>query len=342
MQHLARVSGVRGGSGLQERVLAANPLLEAFGNAQTVRNSNSSRFGKYVSMLFGERDELCAAEVRTYLLEKSRIAIVPVGERCYHIFHQLSAACVGRNPLMEALEISEGALAQLSHGGHQEDIAGWEKTVGAMLGMEMEYDEVISVVGIVAAVMLLRGVVFEEVDDGKGTCVKQESKMCCEDASRLLGWDGHEMGGGDALETALCTKSVLANAGKEKIALRLCVSQAQSARDSLIKMSYTLLFDWLVARINRTLVQQNRTDEASGGVHHTRTSISILDIFGFESFEKNSLEQLSINYANERLQQHFTAHALKGEQEEYVKEGITWSRVEYTDNAACLSLLEDK
>ncbi|XWS63278.1 hypothetical protein CRYUN_Cryun06bG0081500 [Craigia yunnanensis] len=243
MQYLAALGG---GSGIEYEILKTSPILEAFGNAKTLRNDNSSRFGKLIEIHFSETGKISGAKIQTFLLEKSRVVQCAEGERSYHIFYQL---CAG-------------------------------------------------------APRALRGLI---------------------NVAKLIGCDTVD------LNLALSTRKM--RVGNDNIVQKLTLSQAIDTRDALAKSIYACLFEWLVEQINKSLAV---------GKRRTGRSISILDIYGFESFDRNSFEQFCINYANERLQQHFNRHLFKLEQEEYIQDGIDWAKVDFDDNQDCLNLFEKK
>ncbi|KAL6782533.1 MYO2 [Auxenochlorella protothecoides x Auxenochlorella symbiontica] len=323
MQYLAVLAG---GSGMERRVLDSNPLLEAFGNASTLHNANSSRFGKLTTIHFDDRHAIAGATIQTYLLEKSRVVSHTVGERSFHAFYQL---CAGAGPEERAaLGLPDAAACRFAYlsGGEStppalgpSDAAGFAQVKAAMEALGVPAPPVLR---LLAAVLWLGDVAF--CDDGQGAAgvVGGPRSPALRHACRLLGVAP------EALAAALTTRELAA--GGERVSRRLSPAAAAEGRDALAKALYARLFDWLVRQVNVALV-------AAGA---PRASIAVLDIYGFEAFATNSFEQLCINYANERLHQQFNAHLFKLEQAVYRDEGIDWTDVEFVDNQDCVDLLE--
>jgi len=322
MQYLAALGG---GSGIENEILQTNPILEAFGNAKTLRNDNSSRFGKLIDIHFEDSGKICGAKIQTYLLEKSRVVQQSQGERSYHIFYQF---CAGAPPaLRERLNlrpVEEYCYLNQSNCLTIDEVDDAEKFQAMMESLsvvQINKDDQENVFAMLAAVLWLGNIRFLEFDSENHVEVENDEGV--RNAAKLLGCSVSE------LMTSLSTRKI--RAGHEDIVQRLTRSQAIDTRDALAKAIYANLFDWLVEHINKSL---------EAGKRRTGRSISILDIYGFESFNKNSFEQLCINYANERLQQHFNRHLFKLEQEEYSIDGIDWTKVEFEDNQECLDLIE--
>ncbi|KAK1419770.1 hypothetical protein QVD17_29087 [Tagetes erecta] len=318
MQYLA---AVRGGTGIEYEILKTNPILEGFGNAKTARNDNSSRFGKLIEIHFSDIGRI------SVLLEKSRVVQCTEGERSYHSFYQL---CAGAPPsLREKLNLKsvhEYKYLQQSncytiHGINDAEEFGI--VTEALDIVHVSKDDQENVFAMLAAVLWLGNVTFVNANDNN--YVEPVIDEALLTVAKLLGCEAGQ------LQTALSTRNM--TVGSETIVKRLNLTQALDSRDALAKSIYSCLFDWLVEQINKSL---------SAGKRQSGRSISILDIYGFESFDVNSLEQFCINYANERLQQHFNHHLFKLEQEEYIQDGIDWAKVDFEDNQACLSLFEKK
>ncbi|KAG7386551.1 hypothetical protein PHYPSEUDO_015561 [Phytophthora pseudosyringae] len=322
-----------------ERVLDANPLMESFGNAKTSRNDNSSRFGKFSELQFDALGQLIGARSRTYLLEKSRVSLQGQGERNYHIFYQLLAA-----PEDVTTEVKvTGMLAKdfpfikpqeedLANGidvsAGLKDSERFQQTVSCLETMSVSKEDQMSIFKIVAAILHLSRLQFEPMsgnDDASQLTGTPENQHASELVSQLLEFDDNQ------LHTALCTREM--TAVMETYEVPLNVSQAEGARTALGVALYSHMFSWLIHRVNMS------TSAPHADVAH---KICILDIFGFEIFEKNSFEQLCINYANEKLQQKFTQDVFKSIQQEYEDEGIPWTRIEFADNVNVLSLLEGR
>ncbi|KAL6643249.1 hypothetical protein ACP70R_021430 [Stipagrostis hirtigluma subsp. patula] len=324
MQYLASLGG---GSGIEYEILQTNPILEAFGNAKTLRNDNSSRFGKLIEIHFSNTGRICGAMIQTFLLEKSRVVQSAVGERSYHIFYQLCAGAP--TSLKEKLNLKKVDEYKYLKQSCCYSIAGvddaqmFRTVTEAMNIVHISKEDQENVFAMVSAVLWLGDVSFTVIDNENHVeiVVDEASKTVAE----LLGCSIED------LNLALSKRHMKVN--NENIVQKLTLAQATDTRDALAKSVYASLFEWLVEQINKSL---------SVGKRRTGRSISILDIYGFESFDKNSFEQFCINYANERLQQHFNRHLFKLEQEEYVEDGIDWAKVEFEDNQDCLNLFEKR
>ncbi|KAG1653209.1 hypothetical protein FOA52_006734, partial [Chlamydomonas sp. UWO 241] len=337
MKYLAYMGGYvdspvdAGDRSVEEKVLESNPLLEAFGNAKTVRNNNSSRFGKYVELNFNAAGAISGAAIRTYLLERSRVVSVNDPERNYHIFYQLcsgaSAADVARWRLLPAQQyhyLNQSSCFELPGVDNAEE---YKATVRAMTSVGIPPGDQQAVWETVAAVLSLGNISFVTKngdDEASDVPAGSPGYAGLSAAAHLLGVPEA------SLLKALTTRSRQTPDGV--IVSPLAVAGATANRDCLAKMLYSKLFDWLVARIN-TAIGEDRTCAAS---------IGVLDIYGFESFKTNDFEQLCINLANEKLQQHFNHHVFKQEQAEYVREKIDWSYIKFVDNQDVLDLLEGK
>lgn len=315
---------------IEEQVLESNPLLEAFGNAKTSRNDNSSRFGKFVEIDFDATGRVAGASISTYLLERSRVVSIKSPERSYHIFYQL---CAGADNEQRAdLRLAGGAVSfrylSQSDSFTLEDVDDAEQfrhTLEAMRVIGLSQELIDNVLRLVACVLHLGNITFQNSSSDEAMVGEEHAMQAMEAVAALLGVS--EQG----LEAALTTRTIATRG--EKIVKCLDADAAAESRDALAKTLYARLFDWLVAAINRKI-------GSLGTVRRTTRTIGILDIYGFESFDENSFEQLCINLANERLQQQFNAHVFKGEQEEYGREGISWSYIDFIDNQDCLDLLE--
>ncbi|CAI5980848.1 unnamed protein product [Closterium sp. NIES-64] len=331
MQYLAYMGGrATEGRSVEAQVLESNPLLEAFGNAKTVRNNNSSRFGKFVEIQFDESGRISGAAVRTYLLERSRVVQISDPERNYHCFYQL---CSGASP--EEVEKLKLAPAETFHYLNQSncfELPGKEtnadeyiKTRRAMDVVGLSPEEQDSIFQVVAAILHLGNITFapgKQPDSSKVSGDK--SKYHLEAAASLLRVDKKQ------LRESLISRTLVTRDGNIK--KELDPAAALISRDTLAKTIYARLFDWLVDKVNKSIGQDP----------NAKTIIGVLDIYGFETFQCNSFEQFCINLANEKLQQHFNHHVFKAEQEEYEKEEINWSYIEFVDNQDVLELIEKK
>ncbi|XP_018431078.1 PREDICTED: myosin-1B-like [Nanorana parkeri] len=310
---------------LEDQIIQANPLLEAFGNAKTVRNDNSSRFGKFIRIHFGTTGKLSSADIETYLLEKSRVTFQLSAERSYHIFYQIMSN--KRPELIEILLIttnpydfhfvSQGEITVASIDDQEELMA----TDSAIDILGFNSDEKIGIYKMTGAVMHYGNMKFKQ---------KQREEQAEPDGTEVADKAAYLMGLNSAdLLKALCYPRV--KVGNEYVTKGQTVQQVYNNVGALGKSVYEKMFFWMVLRINQQL------DTKQPRQHY----IGVLDIAGFEIFDYNSLEQLCINFTNEKLQQFFNHHMFVLEQEEYKKEGIDWEFIDFgMDLAACIELIE--
>ncbi|KAI9915347.1 hypothetical protein PsorP6_008109 [Peronosclerospora sorghi] len=321
---------------IHDRVLESNPILEAFGNARTTRNNNSSRFGKFIKLGFTSSGEMLGASISTYLLERVRLVSQGKGERNYHVFYEM---CRGSSPSerqeLALLDVHEYAYLNQSECYERldgvDDAKSYLITRRAMSSIGMNPEEQLNVMKIVSAVLHLGNLCFTTAtrNGGKDDASVVDMEQCGDNIQAVCSLLGVEQ---DVLRSTLCTKQI--KAGAEFITTCLPVAQALSTRDSVVKTLYSNIFNWLVDRINRSI--EYKEDVGSNQF------IGVVDIFGFEIFEQNRLEQLCINFANEKLQQLFGRFVFRMEQDQYVAEEIPWQFVDYPNNDVCVALVEKR
>lgn len=329
MQYLTFVGGRAAGDDrtVEQQVLESNPLLEAFGNARTVRNDNSSRFGKFVEIQFDANGRISGAAIRTYLLERSRVVQITDPERNYHCFYQLCAS--GRDSEKYKLVhpshfhyLNQSKVYELDGVSSAEE---YMKTKRAMDIVGISHEDQEAIFRTLAAILHLGNIEFSPGKEHDSSVIKdQKSSFHLQIAADLFMCDVN------LLLATLCTRTIQTREGS--IIKALDCNAAVASRDALAKTVYSRLFDWLVEKINRSVGQDM----------NSQMQIGVLDIYGFESFKYNSFEQFCINFANEKLQQHFNEHVFKMEQEEYRREEINWSYIEFIDNQDVLDLIEKK
>uniref|UniRef100_A0A4W4GFC1 Osteoclast-stimulating factor 1 n=1 Tax=Electrophorus electricus TaxID=8005 RepID=A0A4W4GFC1_ELEEL len=328
MGYISKVSG--GGSKVQhvkDIILQSNPLLEAFGNAKTVRNNNSSRFGKYFEIQFSRGGEPDGGKISNFLLEKSRVVSQNENERNFHIFYQMIEG--SSNQQKEALGImTPDYYNYLNQSGTYKvdgtnDSSDFQETMEAMQVIGIPGDCQTQVLQIVAGILHLGNVSFIEA----GNYAQVESTDLLAFPAYLLGINQNR------LQDKLTSRKMDSKWGGKSESINVTLNQEQACytRDALAKALYARLFDYLVEAINKAM--QKPLEELS---------IGVLDIYGFEIFQRNGFEQFCINFVNEKLQQIFIELTLKAEQEEYVQEGIKWTPIEYFNNKIVCDLIENK
>ncbi|XP_051896265.1 unconventional myosin-Va isoform X4 [Pristis pectinata] len=328
MRYFATVSGSASEANVEEKVLASNPIMESIGNAKTTRNDNSSRFGKYIEIGFDKKYRITGANMRTYLLEKSRVVFQAEDERNYHILYQL---CASKHlPEFKELRLSHAQNFNYTNLGGSPVIEGIDdakemmntRQACTLLGINESYQ--MGIFHILAAILHLGNVTIKANDRDAENCFIPPNMEHLIIFCDLLGVDYEQMA------HWLCHRKIIT--GSETYIKPMPKFQALNARDALAKHIYASLFNWIVHHVNRAL-------RASVKQH---SFIGVLDIYGFETFEINSFEQFCINYANEKLQQQFNMHVFKLEQEEYMKEQIPWTLIDFYDNQPCINLIEAK
>uniref|UniRef100_A0A8C4NRT6 Myosin VAa n=1 Tax=Dicentrarchus labrax TaxID=13489 RepID=A0A8C4NRT6_DICLA len=326
MRYFATVSGSASEANVEEKVLASNPIMEAIGNAKTTRNDNSSRFGKYIEIGFDTRFRIIGANMRTYLLEKSRVVFQADEERNYHIFYQLCAS--SHLPEFKNLKLSSANDFLYTRQGRSPVIGGVDDTkelsttrnAFTLLGINESYQ--MGLFQVLAAILHLGNVEIKDRDSDSSVIPPNNRHLTafCE----LVGVTYQDM------SQWLCHRKL--KTATETYVKPLPRLQATNARDALSKHIYAKLFNWIVEHVNKALITNVKQ----------HSFIGVLDIYGFETFEINSFEQFCINYANEKLQQQFNMHVFKLEQEEYMKEQIPWTLIDFYDNQPCINLIEAK
>ena len=326
-KHLMRYLAFRskkGGDQLNDLatvILQSNPVLEAFGNAKTSRNNNSSRFGKFVKIAMSEKGEVLGAATKQYLLEKSRVPFQGKGERNYHVFYNVIAGHKGD----AAMGLGGGpeSFWYLQQSGQftvpgVKDIDAWKELAQAMSDIGMDAAKQDAVASVIAGLLHLGNTKFEGEDAAAPT---SGSGACLEKFRGLFG--------SAEVEKSLCVRSLTTRG--ETTMVPLSSEKAVLARDALAKAVYTKLFDFIVDQVNVSI---------RGEATESSKFIGLLDVYGFESFAINTFEQLCINFANEKLQQFFLKFIFKAEEDLYKEECVSWTRIEYQDNQGCIDLIE--
>ncbi|KAG2693975.1 hypothetical protein I3760_08G119800 [Carya illinoinensis] len=330
MRYLAFLGGrvATEGRTVEQQVLESNPVLEAFGNAKTVRNNNSSRFGKFVEIQFDKQGRISGAAIRTYLLERSRVCQISDPERNYHCFYLL---CAAPQEEIEKYKLGNPKSFHYLNQSNCYELVGvsdahdYLATRRAMDIVGISEKEQEAIFRVIAAILHLGNILFAKGKEVDSSVPKDDqAKFHLKMTAGLLMCDA------EALEDALCKRVMITP--EEVIKRSLDPQSATVSRDGLAKTIYSRLFDWLVDKINVSIGQDP----------NSKSLIGVLDIYGFESFKTNSFEQFCINFTNEKLQQHFNQHVFKMEQEEYTKEEIDWSYIEFVDNQDVLDLIEKK
>ncbi|XP_034242565.1 unconventional myosin-IXAa-like isoform X3 [Thrips palmi] len=324
------------GSGVEQTILSAGPVLEAFGNAKTAHNNNSSRFGKFIQVNYKENGMVHGAVVQKYLLEKSRICSQGRNERNYHVFYYLLAgASEAERQLLHLKRVDQynylnrSGCFTLDNVDEKYEFSRLRQSM-EMVGFTLEKQR--RLFAVLSAVLLLGNVEFQP---RKSAYHHDESVAVRNpDVVRLISELLRVKQ--ETLLAALTAKR--ARASGETLIINYRLPEAIAARDAIAKCLYGALFDWIVLQVNHALLSKKDTLR-----DHQGNSIGVLDIFGFEDFGLcNSFEQFCINYANEHLQYYFNQHVFKYEQEEYRKEGIYWTDIDFMDNTGCLQLIEGK
>lgn len=335
MQYIAEVSGSLTNSSsiqkIKDMVLATNPLLESFGCAKTLRNNNSSRHGKYLEIKFNKSFEPVSANITNYLLEKQRVVGQIKNERNFHIFYQLTKAADENYRQIFGVQKPEQYIYTASSGCTSvdsiDDLFDFNETLKAMDTIGLSKDEKDNVFKLLSAILWIGNITFKEDEDGNS----EIADMSVINFIAYLLQVNPEI-----LTTSLTERTMETSHGMKRGSIYhvpLNITQATAVKDALAMGIYNNLFDWIVDRVN-----QSFANIGNDGLK----SIGILDIYGFEIFEHNSFEQLCINYVNEKLQQIFIQLTLKSEQDEYIKEQIKWTPIDFFNNQIVCDLIESK
>ncbi|XP_043764090.1 unconventional myosin-VIIa isoform X3 [Cervus elaphus] len=331
LQFLAAISGQH--SWIEQQVLEATPILEAFGNAKTIRNDNSSRFGKYIDIHFNKRGAIEGARIEQYLLEKSRVCRQAPDERNYHVFYCMLEGMNEEQKkklgLGQATDYNYLAMGNCITCEGREDSQEYANIRSAMKVLMFTDTENWEISKLLAAILHLGNLQYEDrTFENLDACEVLFSPSLATAASLL------EVNPPN-LMNCLTSRTLITRG--EMVSTPLSREQALDVRDAFVKGIYGRLFVWIVDKINAAIYKP-----PSQEVKNSRRSIGLLDIFGFENFAVNSFEQLCINFANEHLQQFFVRHVFKLEQEEYDLESIDWMHIEFTDNQDALDMIANK
>ncbi|XP_061832199.1 unconventional myosin-IXb isoform X6 [Nerophis lumbriciformis] len=320
-------------SGVERTILGAGPVLEAFGNAKTAHNNNSSRFGKFIQVNYLETGVVRGAVVEKYLLEKSRLVSREKNERNYHVFYYLLLGASEEErkefkllPPEDYFYLKQQNFKIEDEEDLRHDFERLQQAMEMVGFLPATKKQIFSVL---SAILYLGNVTYQRKANGRDEGLEVGPPEVLATLSDLLKVKEELL-----VEALTKRKTVTVN---DKLILPYSHSEAITARDSMAKSLYSALFDWIVLRINHALLNKRDMEESV-----PRLSIGVLDIFGFEDFQTNSFEQFCINYANEQLQYYFNHHIFNLEQEEYQAEGITWHNIDYTDNVGCIHLISKK
>ncbi|BFZ00850.1 hypothetical protein BsWGS_03889 [Bradybaena similaris] len=328
LQFLAAVSGQH--SWIEQQILEANPIMEAFGNAKTIRNDNSSRFGKYIDIHFNEKGVIEGARIEQYLLEKSRIVSQMHDERNYHIFYCMLSGMSAEDKAK--LELQDAHNYQyLIQGGSivcegRDDKKDFADIRSAMKVLMFDDTDLWEILKVLSALLHLGNVKYNEIELDNLAATEIQDISYINKVARQLEVNAQN------LVDALTTRTIVTKG--ESVTFTMNKEQSLDVRDAFVKGIYGRMFIWIVDKINEAIYKPKGSQ--------FRKSIGVLDIFGFENFDKNSFEQLCINYANENLQQFFVRHIFKLEQAEYNLEAINWQHIEFLDNQEALDLIAAK
>lgn len=330
---MSKGSTSRAGVNVESQILDSNPILESFGNAKTIRNNNSSRFGKYMEINFDKKLNIKGCNITAYLLEKTRVVKLSPQERNYHIFYMLLEGGsreqrqeLSLKPADQFYYLSQGGCVEIDRRSDKQEFA---ELISALENLRIQ--NVKEIFQCVAAILHIGNLQFSPSKKTEGGCQISSGPTDCKRIAQLLGLL-NASADADALDSSLCFRENIVN--NEVFLIPLDVSKSTDQRDALAKYIYGKLFDLIVSNVNTSLF---RGRDASGG-----TNIGVLDIFGFEVFKDNSFEQLCINYCNERLQTFFNEIIFEGEMKMYAADGVNCDDISYQDNLGCIRLIDLK
>uniref|UniRef100_A0A7N6AC52 Myosin X n=1 Tax=Anabas testudineus TaxID=64144 RepID=A0A7N6AC52_ANATE len=332
-QHSLEVSSRDKTSHVEEALLESSPIMEAFGNAKTVYNNNSSRFGKFVQLHFNQKGNIQGGRIVDYLLEKNRVVRQNPGERNYHIFYALLAGT--NNQQREAFGLNHpetyhylrqsGCFADKTIN----DKGTFQDVLNAMRTMQFTEENIGEILRLLAGILHAGNIEFVTAGGAQISSKSANIDILCGSLQVFKFSDDNVWLNSDQMAEVLTHRSMILRG--EEISTPLTVEQAVDSRDSMAMALYSQCFNWIIRKLNNRI--RGKEDFKS---------ISILDIFGFENFEVNRFEQFNINYANEKLQEYFNKHIFSLEQLEYNKEGLVWVDIDWMDNGECLDLIEKK
>eukprot|EP00283_Hemiselmis_rufescens_P008991 CAMPEP_0173432926 /NCGR_PEP_ID=MMETSP1357-20121228/10557_1 /TAXON_ID=77926 /ORGANISM="Hemiselmis rufescens, Strain PCC563" /LENGTH=831 /DNA_ID=CAMNT_0014397591 /DNA_START=91 /DNA_END=2582 /DNA_ORIENTATION=+ len=307
------------------QVMLTNPVLEAFGNAKTLRNDNSSRFGKWINVHFDRKGTIAGAEIKTYLLEKARVIHQSAGERNYHIFYQ-ACQSASQHKFLQDLGLEDATTFEYTkvclHANNTDDVKSFERTKQALHFIKFDQQSQTNIFAAVSAVLHTGNLSIEEDREGNSTMSIDKH---LQQVATLTGLTP------EGIRTAICCRNI--TAGTDVMVKPETKEKAMQCKDALSKALYSKLFDYIVKNVNVALRLKGA---------QVTMQVSVLDIFGFEVFQQNHFEQFCINYANEKLQLHFNHYNFMLERQLYQREGIELVESDFVDNSACVDLIEGK